>query len=1372
MTVNGQAIGNALVTLNETGSNDILTASASGTSVFTIANNGNVNIGTASTNPADLTIKGDVILDSQTEITTSIGTIYDMFAYDTSKDSDGGTWTNSITAQSSSWYTEALDASAGVECDVSGSDDRCEQAAFPEKAVIIGSSTELIIIDEVTNNLWMRFGVGTTAEAIEGVITEIYAQDGQVFVSTNGGSGDTGLFVIDFKLDRLIRYDAVNRSTSDQNIAGRNGTNSYATNTDTDFALGDDAVNDFDVTKVNGVTYYALATDGSAYILDPNKAKEDVLRKYYTSAATDDINNVRLTTGGELIATNETATQLQVFSDIQSDTADVTAADQNFTTATTPEILANPGSTKYALEVYEDRAMKIYYGSSAGVDVFQIDADGSTVERGGIFHSTLSGTYNNFYDLDNAAAATDISGNSADSTSVSGTPTLIVGPEGTADSALDFDNASNEYFIVADADVPILGASFTMGGWLKVDSADVQATQGIMGTYNATGDGWIFYYSEATGILAFYDDGANMTSTQTLPVDEWVHVAFTFADNVSEGSFYVNGQLVDTGLAGARPTDGINLYLGTQGVTGATTADFDGGMDDLFIIDDKALSQSEIQAIMNRGKGWLHTGVADATDYSASTIGDSSMAWKTNEFVGEMVEITGGTGSGQYRTVKSNTATVLTITPNWATTPDTTSDFRILKNVYPGVIEPKAIFMEGQNAYFGDNDGSDGGGAFAFTRQNDYQFIGKQYYNGAASLTDDTSTAWGATYDDITAIQTLGTNKLFITSDTHYWKEYTGESLLRKTASLTNQVDSLNQSTVKALDSSGNVLKNQVIRTGTTDLPAASAVPASQTITTYYGITFDSTPMVVTSPISFHYVVSGVDTSAWDMRAYVSSAQPGFFNVNRYISIPPYTTYLGAVTMQWLAIGPYTEPIGADLAEYYQTYDLTAEAGDVVSIDTVNDISVTKSLGKEDRNAIGIIATKPGLVLGNEDGSTAGVATNADGSAVKSGQAKTVQVALAGRVPVKVTLENGPIKKGDYLVPASKPGYAMKGVNPGISVGRAMEDFDGSSTIVDVVTPDVKFTEEELKAYLSQVAAEASASGQLITHDNNKDGVTDAAVYNEGKVMAFVQTGYWDGGIGSDWTRASQLLMSGSKSISTLQSGSLLTEPITLDALGGYFDSQVIAQDEVSAPSEEIEALEEELGGVMTRMAQRIIELESRVNNLENQQGEQIDTQISTNLESEITDLTVSGSAVLGDVSISGELSVGTLIIDGLNNKIDAVGSLELQPGRLGSIEIMNGLVSIDEKGNVTAQEITAQKYNVSGESAGSGIITKGKTEIYIPSELVTANSIIMVTPTSPTLSPLVVTEKESGYGFQVETLTPVSEDISFGWFIVDKVNY
>lgn len=50
---------------------------------------------------------------------------------------------------------------------------------------------------------------------------------------------------------------------------------------------------------------------------------------------------------------------------------------------------------------------------------------------------------------------------------------------------------------------------------------------------------------------------------------------------------------------------------------------------------------------------------------------------------------------------------------------------------------------------------------------------------------------------------------------------------------------------------------------------------------------------------------------------------------------------------------------------------------------------------------------------------------------------------LAGRVPVRVTSENGPIRIGDLLTPSSTPGAAMRATGPGVSVGIALEAFDG-----------------------------------------------------------------------------------------------------------------------------------------------------------------------------------------------------------------------------------------------------------------------------------------------------------------------------------------
>jgi hypothetical protein len=53
-----------------------------------------------------------------------------------------------------------------------------------------------------------------------------------------------------------------------------------------------------------------------------------------------------------------------------------------------------------------------------------------------------------------------------------------------------------------------------------------------------------------------------------------------------------------------------------------------------------------------------------------------------------------------------------------------------------------------------------------------------------------------------------------------------------------------------------------------------------------------------------------------------------------------------------------------------------------------------------------------------------------------------VAVTLAGRVPVRISTENGPIEPGDPLTSSSTPGVAMKATKSGPIVGKALESYD------------------------------------------------------------------------------------------------------------------------------------------------------------------------------------------------------------------------------------------------------------------------------------------------------------------------------------------
>ena len=113
-----------------------------------------------------------------------------------------------------------------------------------------------------------------------------------------------------------------------------------------------------------------------------------------------------------------------------------------------------------------------------------------------------------------------------------------------------------------------------------------------------------------------------------------------------------------------------------------------------------------------------------------------------------------------------------------------------------------------------------------------------------------------------------------------------------------------------------------------------------------------------------------------------------------------------------------------DLAEMYPVLD-DAKAGDIVMLDSKGrGASVRKAVAGRGV-ALGVVSTQPGMTLGNGDMGKGGA---------------RVPVALSGRVPVKVSLENGPVRTGDTLVASSRPGRAAKAARSGPAIGIALED--------------------------------------------------------------------------------------------------------------------------------------------------------------------------------------------------------------------------------------------------------------------------------------------------------------------------------------------
>jgi hypothetical protein len=136
---------------------------------------------------------------------------------------------------------------------------------------------------------------------------------------------------------------------------------------------------------------------------------------------------------------------------------------------------------------------------------------------------------------------------------------------------------------------------------------------------------------------------------------------------------------------------------------------------------------------------------------------------------------------------------------------------------------------------------------------------------------------------------------------------------------------------------------------------------------------------------------------------------------------------------------------GADVAEYILASE-SLEPGDVVELDPHNPKHYRKVREPYSPLVAGVISTAPGFVLGAKHLSLA-LSVNGEGRGeVEPGERPLL--ALLGRVPVKATTENGPIRPGDLLTSASKPGYAMRCEDihrcEGAIIGKALEALDES----------------------------------------------------------------------------------------------------------------------------------------------------------------------------------------------------------------------------------------------------------------------------------------------------------------------------------------
>ena len=128
---------------------------------------------------------------------------------------------------------------------------------------------------------------------------------------------------------------------------------------------------------------------------------------------------------------------------------------------------------------------------------------------------------------------------------------------------------------------------------------------------------------------------------------------------------------------------------------------------------------------------------------------------------------------------------------------------------------------------------------------------------------------------------------------------------------------------------------------------------------------------------------------------------------------------------------------------------------------------------------------------------------------------------------------------------------------------------------------------------------------------------------------------------------------------------------------------------------------------------------------------------------------------------INGTLAIGTLVLDGLDNSINAVGKLKLQPLALAPIEFVGGAIEMDQDGNL---DIKKGVITGNDEFRGSAILTAGETSVRVERDWEGTPASITITPSYNTTA-WVTDKSESGFTIRVDKAP--AENQSFDWLAV-----
>jgi hypothetical protein len=399
----------------------------------------------------------------------------------------------------------------------------------------------------------------------------------------------------------------------------------------------------------------------------------------------------------------------------------------------------------------------------------------------------------------------------------------------------------------------------------------------------------------------------------------------------------------------------------------------------------------------------------------------------------------------------------------------------------------------------------------------------------------------------------------------------------------------------------------------------------------------------------------------------------------------------------------------ADLAEnYISSQEL--EPGDIVMpAGDGNNLAIVKSTTSYQSQIIGVISTKPGVVL-NSDAQTDSVHPN------------KYPIALSGRVPVKVSIVNGVVRTGDLLTSSATPGIAMKATKAGPIIGKALEDFssqtpgiimayisisfgnpnmsladDGNLNLSDQLLSNLKTDQKNIVVnFINEIANKAEISFENIysTIINAKQIATDNLTVNKRLLAPIADIAEVHSNVISPLSDTANIAIKitdksfeihnttgNGAAVATIDnqgnasfSGQLASTNLTVhqDATisGTLHAGKILADEIVGLPSASTSA----------QYITNFVSIASYSGQLANVPSLHVDT---ATIEQGLVSL---GPTSLSDTSITGQLSIGSQFVFADNSINVLNGDLELQPLRQGGVSIAGRQVYIDTNGNMSIQ--------------------------------------------------------------------------------------